>query len=359
ASAATSTTATPPLPLPIPPIPITNNNSDNLSQNTSGSVTGQQPIRVDILKIKGQLSDALGDSATTYWSLIKNYMAGRSSRQALEDSLRPILFSQQTLKLHNEFLFGLTYNAYNADGPPAVEVDESETRRKKHGRDEENSQGGDDEGPQRKRKKIKDLVMSLGRDERKRIKEISKNPSRDIKNSMSMFPISLDIMQAPLPSSSLMPINHPPLSLPELQQRPQDHSYPLSCVETLSLPTRENLRARLQQATLRNNQNPEIPEDCVELLNYGLETHIKTIIAEVLKKTRTGGTLGLQTSHTRNSTSTSRVRTITPKDLAFTFNMSPDLLVQESQAREKLTAVVLREGHYDEDNDDEFEEEEI
>ena len=66
-------------------------------------------------------------------------------------------------------LFGIFRNCLNKEGPPP----QPETQSKKRGRD------GDEESPSisapdAKRKRLKEIIMGLPRDERERIKDIAK-----------------------------------------------------------------------------------------------------------------------------------------------------------------------------------------
>jgi hypothetical protein len=71
--------------------------------------------------------------------------------------------------LHNMLLFGIFRNCLNNEGPPP----QPETQSKKRGRD------GDEESPSisapdAKRKRLKEIIMGLPKDERERIKDIAK-----------------------------------------------------------------------------------------------------------------------------------------------------------------------------------------
>ncbi|CAI2201538.1 3332_t:CDS:2, partial [Funneliformis geosporum] len=131
-------------------------------------VTYLQNGRIDTYQLKSKLTEYLGNNASIYWLTLKRLIYCKIRRIDFDRIVRP-LFDKEHLDLHNMLLFGIFRNCLNNEGPPP----QPESHSKKRGRD------GDVEtsnvsAPDSKRKRLKDIIMGLPKDERERIKDIAK-----------------------------------------------------------------------------------------------------------------------------------------------------------------------------------------
>ncbi|KAG9302773.1 hypothetical protein G9A89_009550 [Geosiphon pyriformis] len=309
-----------------------------------------KPERVDILKTKELLNVALGSNKEEYWIALKKFFVGECTQHVFEKAVRPFLIVGKCFDLHNEFILGIIYNAQHPDPPPKVHgMEEAESNKRKHSLSDENGSGGADHRDVKKRK-TKQLIMSLDKSERERLKAIGQGREQP---QFSAFTTLRDPLQAPLPPP--MPVGGlPSFKLPGLEPILAPVSGSLRSVEIKSLPSHLNMMARLQEVAVRNRLSTTISDDCVKLLSCALESHLKNVVGNCLQKTRTGGSLGINMASTRvDSSRTNKQRTITPKDLAFSLEMAPHILPEPSLARERLTALKLSEDNSWEELEDE------
>ncbi|KAF0508264.1 transcriptional co-activator [Gigaspora margarita] len=317
---------------------------------------GIEKTRIDTYQIKRQLTEFLGDNAHPYWDAFKKFIYCKIRRQDFERIVRPSL-DREHLELHNMLLLGILNNCLCNDPPPPQ--NHPVTQQKKRGREDELHEQSDGL-PDPKKRRIKELVMSLPREERERIKSLRK----DLNGVITMPDPMATVL--PVPRSEQLPL----FDLNDQQNviKPQLNPERVqTCREMKALPDSNTLYNRILEIA-RANGLQNISDDCASLLNYGLESHLKNIIGNVLQKTRAGNSLGINSSGMRNAeyryraaTTSQEKRTITARDLAFSFEMSPHILVEPSFAREKLTSVVMNEDEdYDmedmedvEDDDDE------
>ncbi|CAG8672426.1 14577_t:CDS:2 [Cetraspora pellucida] len=301
--------------------------------------------RIDTYQIKEQLTEFLGDNAHPYWDAFKKFIYCKIRRQDFERIVRPSLDSEHRMLSS----FRILNNCLCNDPPPPQNYPVTQPR--KRGRDDEFHEQSDGL-PDPKKRRIKELVMSLPREERERIKSLRKDL-----NGITTMPDPMTTT-LPVPRSEQLPLfdynDQQNVIKPQLNpERVQ------TCREMKALPDSNTLYSRILEIA-RANGLQNISEDCASLLNYGLESHLKNIIGNVLQKTRAGNSLGINSSGMRNTDYRSRAattsqekRTITARDLAFSFEMSPHILVEPSFAREKLTSVVMNEDEDYEMEDDE------
>ncbi|CAG8579241.1 260_t:CDS:2, partial [Dentiscutata erythropus] len=252
-----------------------------------------------------------------------------------EQIVRPSLVDKEQLELHNMLLLGILNNCLCNDPPPPQ--NHPVIQQKKRSREDE-LHGHSDGIPDPKKRRIKELVMSLPREERERIKSLRK----DLNGVITMPDPMTTVL--PVPKSEQLPLfdynDQQNVVKPQLNpERVQ------TCREMKALPDSNTLYGRILEIA-RANGLQNISEDCASLLNYGLESHLKNIIGNVMQKTRAGNSFGINSSGMRNAdcryraaTTSQEKRTITSRDLSFSFEMSPHILVEPSFAREKLTSV--------------------
>lgn len=177
--------------------------------------------RQDLLALKQQLADALGDNGPQYWDALRDFVTGKLNRQEFDfyanlylsrqngthlwvqwapaknhlvffvelrlDQLKcthqhlPFPFTNypSPAPLHNAFILATIHNAQKDAPPPANQRSVGWQKRKRGVKGETDGATGSTGGPgggrqDPKRKKMKRDVMSLGKAERERIKGLAK-----------------------------------------------------------------------------------------------------------------------------------------------------------------------------------------
>ncbi|KAF9366387.1 hypothetical protein BGX34_003666 [Mortierella sp. NVP85] len=168
------------------------------------------------------------------------------------------------------------------------------------------------------------------------------------------------------------------------------------CFDSKELPDFESMKERMTAVAMENGLLGGVQEGAVELMLHSLESHIKNIISNCIVKLRTNRALGINvpkrdliippgqqhnsgSSHSAAGTSSSaagqpssssapyqasynnshnlkRTTTITAKDLAFTIDISPNMLVENPVSVEKLMSILMEEESEEEDEDAEMDE---
>ncbi|CAG8454132.1 14268_t:CDS:2 [Acaulospora morrowiae] len=312
--------------------------------------------RIDTYEIKRKLTDFLGEHASTYWNAIKNLIYCKIRRQDFERTVRPLLDSEH-FELHNMMLFAILNNCIYDDPPPPPDQLANQRKRGREG-DDDLKMKKSDAARDPKKRKMKELIMSLPKEDRERIKA-NKGVGR-IENTQSDIYLPL-----PPPGPERLPI----YNFEEQQLKSQlDPDRVPTCHQMKALPDHSTLFEMISQIA-NSHGIKNVSKDCADLLNYGLESHLKNIIGNCLQKSRSngslsGGSLGIRNGEQRYCrTPNQQKNTITARDLAFSFEMSPHILVQPGMARERLTSVALRDNEdyetdeeYDEEDEDEDEE---
>ncbi|CAG8488591.1 6616_t:CDS:2 [Acaulospora colombiana] len=270
--------------------------------------------RIDTYEIKRQLNDCLGEDASIYWNAFKRLIYCKIRRQDFEQIVRPLL--NEHFELHNMMLFAILNNCIYEDPPPPPDQPVNKKKRGRDGDDEQQMRKNDAARDPKKRK-MKELIMSLPREDRERIKA-NKGSSR-VENTQS------DHLYLSLPPPG--PERLPMYSFEEQQfiSQPDPERVP-TCHEMKALPDHNTLFEMISQIA-NSHGITNVSKECADLLNYGLESHLKNIIGNCLQKSRSGGSLngslGIRNGEQRYSRASSnqQKKTITARDLAFSFEI--------------------------------------
>ncbi|CDS08316.1 hypothetical protein LRAMOSA02264 [Lichtheimia ramosa] len=351
--------------------------------------------RQDVLALKQQLADALGENGPLYWDALKDFVAGKLNRQEF-DFYANLYLSRENAYLHNAFILSTIHNAQAAHPPPSKHRSVGWAKRKR-GKDG-SLDGSQDRDPQKRRLKMD--VMSLSKADRDRLKQLVKSGDKE-----RLRPF-VDQVLGPRISRV------PPLPLPAEQLPPTFNSdyargllAPL-CTDLKELPGPETLRARMTSIALEQGLVGGVSEDVVSAMLFATESYIKSAIANAISKRRVNRTIGVRmrkdTDETRamaleqmsltaptssiqqssssserdsiqdvhmseagndtknedeeSSTTSSSVDTpgdsISLRDLAFSFSVSPYVLVENPLSAERLTALLT--DSEDEETDDDL-----
>lgn len=149
--------------------------------------------RQDVLALKQQLADALGENGPLYWDALKDFVAGKLNRQEF-DFYANLYLSRENGKwieerqvafvltrgllayLHNAFILSTIHNAQAAHPPPSKHRSVGWAKRKR-GKDGSLLDGSQDRDPQKRRLKMD--VMSLSKADRDRLKQLVKVKKRE------------------------------------------------------------------------------------------------------------------------------------------------------------------------------------
>ncbi|KAG0220760.1 transcriptional regulator of RNA polII, SAGA, subunit-domain-containing protein [Mortierella sp. GBAus27b] len=344
--------------------------------STSATATGpaDKDGRQDVLLLKQQLAEALGENGPSYWQALTDFVCGKLNRQEF-DFYANLYLSRKNAPLHNQFILATIHNAQREAPPPSKGSDGwNKGRRGKDGKIVK------EKDP--KKRKIKNQILSLGKAERERIKALKEQHkgSGMIKQKMKEH-------------RALKPMT-PALSQPaQIAEYNRGAHAPL-CFDSKELPDFELMKDRMTAVAMENGLMGGVQEGAVELMLHSLESHIKNIISNCIIKLRTNRALGItvpkrdlvvsagqqqqpqtsissssaagdqpsssstsyQASYNSNNHNSKRTTTITAKDLAFAIDISPNMLVENPVNVEKLMSILMEEESEEEGEDAEMDE---
>ncbi|KAG0302853.1 hypothetical protein BGZ98_007188 [Dissophora globulifera] len=328
--------------------------------------------RQDVLLLKQQLAEALGENGPSYWQSLTDFVSGKLNRQEF-DFYANLYLSRKTAHLHNQFILANIHNAQK-DAPPPSKGSVGWGKGKK-GKDGKPLKEKDP-----KRRKIKNQILSLGKSERERIKSIKDHHkgSGTVKRKLQEHRTSKPMAPAMFQQTQIAEYNR--------------GAHAALCIDSKELPDSESMKDRMTAIAMENGLMGGVQDGAVELMLHALESHIKNIISNCIIKLRTNRALGItvpkrdllpalgQQQQTEmlsvsptspvgsspfrnasssvaqpasyNSNNAKRTTTITAKDLAFTIGISPNMLVENPVNVEKLMSILMEEEEESEDDED-------
>jgi hypothetical protein len=147
--------------------------------------------RADTLAIKAALSEILSpENGAEYWRTLGELLTGKITRDEWSDATRGILSAEagalmllvcskhvdrrRAARLHNQLILAILYNTTRPSvAPPATFRHAGWHKRKREGEDAASQLALSLDPREAKRRRIKELVHSLGKRERKRIKSLA------------------------------------------------------------------------------------------------------------------------------------------------------------------------------------------
>ncbi|KAF9956326.1 hypothetical protein BGZ65_002811 [Modicella reniformis] len=357
-----------------------------VAATTTTTTTTDKDGRQDVLLLKQQLAEALGENGPSYWQALTDFVCGKLNRQEF-DFYANLYLSRKNAPLHNQFILATIHNAQKEAPPPSKGTDGWGKGRK--GKDGKLLKEKDP-----KRRKIKNQILSLGKAERERIKALKEQ----YKNS--------GVVKQKMKEHRVLKPMTPAISQPAQIAEYNKGAHAPLCFDSKELPDFESMKDRMTAVAMENGLMGGVQEGAVELMLHSLESHIKNVISNCIIKLRTNRSLGItvpkrdlvvaagqqqqqqqQQQHQSNSVSSSstgmpspfhnslsagvqssssgsyqasysnsnhnlkRTTTITAKDLAFTIDISPNMLVENPVNVEKLMSILMEEESEEEDED--------
>ncbi|CAO3608928.1 unnamed protein product [Mucor hiemalis] len=267
--------------------------------------------RQDVLALKQQLADALGENGPLYWDAQEF------------DFYANLYLSRQNAYLHNAFILSTVHNAQTNTPPPSKHrlVGWAKRKRGKDGN-----------------------VMALGKADRERLKALVKSGD---KNKLKPYVDKLLGTR----------ISRPPILPFALDHLPPNYSQEYSkglmaplCIDLKELPSPETLHSRMTSIALENGLLGGIGEDVVNIMLFAAENYIKSSITSAISKRRVNKCIGVQMIReidedeneyeVKNGMDTEEEPSINLRDLAFAYHITPFVLVENSLNAEKLTALL-------------------
>ncbi|KAI8073814.1 transcriptional regulator of RNA polII, SAGA, subunit-domain-containing protein [Gongronella butleri] len=309
--------------------------------------------RKDVMALKQQLADCLGDNGPLYWDALRDFVMGKLNRQEF-DFYANLYLSRHHAHLHNAFILSTIHNA-QLDAPPP-------SRQRTVGWKRKRDKDGQDHDPTRQKLKLD--IMSLSKADRDRIKSLVKAGDKD--------------RLRPFITNLLAPRVSKPMSLPSVAQQVPNFQTEYSrgllaplCSDLKELPHAGTLKSRMNSIAMEHGLIGGVTDDTVYAMLFAMESYIKSTLSNTISKRRHNRSVGLRmldrvpsslTDGGNASGSTSSVKDVmmapeaTPslnrQDLAFTLRVSPYVLVENMLGSERLTALMT--DSEDEVTDDEL-----
>ncbi|KAI8377697.1 transcriptional regulator of RNA polII, SAGA, subunit-domain-containing protein [Radiomyces spectabilis] len=345
--------------------------------------------RQDVLAIKQQLADALGENGPLYWDALRDFVMGKLNRQEF-DFYANLYLSRKHAHLHNAFILSTIHNAQTNTYPPSKHRVVGWAKRKR-ARDGSLTDADHDMDP--RKKKLKMDIMSLSKVDRERLKTLLK--SSDQNKLQPLIDKLLEPRVSKQPTLPFAPDQFPP------QNYMNDYSRGLLaplCIDLKELPSPSILHSRMTSIALEHGLAGGVEQDAVNAMLFAMESYIKSAISNTISKRRVNRCIGVQMitasdqqesqkdiasatgSQTRATTSqlapmnsstdddqstSDNTNVVTESlnlhDLAFSFQVTPFVLVENPLNVEKLTALmtdsedeVTDDGLGDTTSEDEF-----
>ncbi|KAI8981091.1 transcriptional regulator of RNA polII, SAGA, subunit-domain-containing protein, partial [Pilobolus umbonatus] len=305
--------------------------------------------RQDVLALKQQLADALGENGPLYWDALRDFVMGKLNRQEF-DFYANLYLSRQHAHLHNAFILSTVHNAQTDTPPPSKHRSVGWAKRKR-GKDGSITGDGEDEQDPRKRK-LKMDVMSLSKSDRERLKALVKFGDKRI-----LQPFVNKLLGVRVSKPPALPFSIDQLPSNFNQEYSKGLMAPL-CIDLKELPSPETLHARMTSIALENGLLGGVGEDVVNVMLFAAENYIKSSITSVITKRRANRCIGItmaektvdtndmnidedSSMHSMNSHSNNMPSdSINLRDLAFSYLITPYVLVEKPLSAEKLTALM-------------------
>ncbi|KAK9722392.1 hypothetical protein K7432_002696 [Basidiobolus ranarum] len=329
-----------------------------MKDDTKDTKNGRQ----DVLALKQKLADTLGENGPLYWNALKDFVTGKLNRQEF-DFYANLYIPREHVKLHNAFILANISNAQKAAPPPPSQRSTKWLKRKKDRTSLEKDP---------KKKKLRQDILSLKKADRDRIKVLLKTRSTPAKP----LPLRSTSRSIPFPPGSI-----PPNYISEVNK---GYQAPL-CYDSKELPDGEILHERMTTIALEHGLLNGVTPDSIEVLQYALESHLKTIISNCIYKVRCNRSMGIITSDAPSNLrersdiffkknlaksvyemQPTKLSAPPPKtllrlrDLAFSFEIAPFTMIEMPLVAERLTSILYEDtddegGEEEEEEDEEME----
>ncbi|KAL1919497.1 uncharacterized protein VTP21DRAFT_2190 [Calcarisporiella thermophila] len=245
----------------------------------------QASARQDVLSLKHQLAEALGDNGQYYWQALTDFVRGRLNRQEF-DFYANLYLNHENAHLHNKFILANLHNA-QLDIPPPTQRSVGWSKRKRAGTSEAD---GDP-----KRRRLKEAIISLGKAERERLKALKREPGKRGRPPMLVKGV---VKPAPTRFSA---VAKTPMYTGTREKLPSNYQQeyvrgvfaPL-CADAKALPDFESFRDRMAGIALEHGLFGGVTEDSVHLMRHALESHLKTLVSNCISKIRANRGIGIQ-----------------------------------------------------------------
>lgn len=246
--------------------------------------------RADTLAIKAQLGELLGSQGEFYWEAFGRYLTGKATREEFDLACLPILQGDagayaslwraeatiilicsfaKTAQLHDDLILAVLHNVTAPSLPPSSARHSGWLKKRKSGPAAELSSSG----PEAKRRRLGDAVMSLGKRERSRLKALSNNVTHV--NGQSSFLEG----STPMRRKPDAPIGTPKTIQGKSAAFQQDfarcRSTPL-CSESLQLPDLDSLQARMTWSAFQAGLLGGTDSEAVTVLMAALKVRLQS-----------------------------------------------------------------------------------
>ncbi|KAI9033749.1 transcriptional regulator of RNA polII, SAGA, subunit-domain-containing protein [Phycomyces nitens] len=315
-------------------------------QDPNGSSKEHSSAQKEMLRIKQQLADALGDSGPLYWKAMKEFVTGSLSRIEF-DFYANLYLARQNAHLHNAFILSTIQNAKAHAQPQKPSTQPKPKPKPKRKRTKEIRETQELET----RKKLKLNVMSLNTTDRTCLNKLVK--AGNTSQLKSFVDKAFGSLTGQSSGSLITRLNDGLNNIKGWKPTPL-----LQCCKVKELPDRDTLNTRMKRVSIQQGLRGDLGENVVDMMSLALESYLKTIISDIIIKLRVNRRIGLEISSRtgRNGVCTnephdkstdmdypckpqSLAHLITSKDLAFTLEMLPSSPAEVPIYKEKLNAL--------------------
>ncbi|KAJ3384491.1 hypothetical protein HDU92_003563 [Lobulomyces angularis] len=231
--------------------------------------------RKDTKAIKSLLAQVLGVNREFYWQSLKDYIMGKMDKVDFDSLAKHYLGENFSMfHLHNKLILAILFNAQKIVPPPNDPPSKDFTINGGSLLPESEILNNPLIG---KRKQAETTLSPIELKKRIRLREI-----------MTLPPSERERISK-LPSIS----HQEPSYIPAIQQKDLSQVIPVlelldpapkTCVELQDLPNKEMIRSRMRLMATLSGLSDAVSNECVELMSFALEYHLKNILGNCLNK---------------------------------------------------------------------------
>ncbi|RKP35090.1 transcriptional regulator of RNA polII, SAGA, subunit-domain-containing protein [Dimargaris cristalligena] len=274
--------------------------------NTTTTAAPEASRRKDLVTIKQQLADALGDNGPLYWKALTEFVTGKLNRQEF-DFYAHLYIPAAHVYLHNAFILATIHNAHRDDVPPPLDATHRPVEWSRTTAAE--AAAGDDQviniaqQQANRRQKLKNLLKSMSKTDRRMLRQLYHKSDGVGGDSTLMRAGSLLPPPPPLllPPETCQAGRRPILPIPMDQLLPTtvaDYARGVQaplCSDHMGIPPVDALRDRLTAISLEHGLVDGVTNECIEIILLGLDAHLRNVVSNCITKIRSNRTFGIRT----------------------------------------------------------------
>ncbi|KAF8074822.1 transcriptional regulator of RNA polII, SAGA, subunit-domain-containing protein, partial [Lyophyllum atratum] len=277
-------------------------------------------------RIKVALTEQLGNNAQPYFSALKSFVTGQSSRSEFDENVRQLLDAPTLVQLHNALIISLFDSTIHRHPPPAIPTPATTDKQPPLKR-----RRTDDYNQTLRSTRLKQWTLGTGKRERERLRALetieppsTRPPTDEISNERGVMLLS----ERGDPPGSRLPVNLFSIS---------------------RAPTLNHIADRMNLISAQNNLGPPA-RNAPSLMNLACEAKLKQLITHALTLTSTSHAISSISPSASNQTNHRPPPVLSASAFETLFTIAPADLPNKSATAMRLAlgeTDVVDDNHHD------------